>query len=80
MNRAQTPEEKAKYEKLLSSAQEYIKQYIEAVLKRIQSSRRPTKLLMTKKETNSLLNEVESLTNEAERQTKKKVIREAKEN
>ena len=33
LNRAQTPEEKAKYENLLTSAQEHIKQFIEAGVK-----------------------------------------------
>ena len=35
LNRAQTPEEKAKYEKLLSSAQEHIKVFIEAGVKEV---------------------------------------------
>jgi hypothetical protein len=35
LNRAQTPEEKAKYEKLLSSAQEHIKQFKEAGVKEV---------------------------------------------
>jgi hypothetical protein len=35
LNRAQTPEEKAKYENLLSSAQEHIKQFIEAGVKEV---------------------------------------------
>jgi IS30 family transposase len=35
LNRAQTPEDKAKYEKLLSSAQEHIKVFIEAGVKEV---------------------------------------------
>jgi hypothetical protein len=35
LNRAQTPEEKSKYEKLLSSAQEHIKQFVEAGVKEV---------------------------------------------
>lgn len=35
LNRAQTPEDKAKYEKLLSSAQEHIKQFLEAGVKEV---------------------------------------------
>ena len=35
LNRAQTPEEKAKYEKLFSSAQEHIKVFIETGVKEV---------------------------------------------
>ncbi|MGD6809856.1 MAG: hypothetical protein ACQCN3_09180 [Candidatus Bathyarchaeia archaeon] len=35
LNRAQTPEDKAKYENLLSSAQEHIKQFLEAGVKEV---------------------------------------------
>jgi len=35
LNRAQTPEDKAKYEKLLSSAHEHIKLFLEAGVKEV---------------------------------------------
>jgi hypothetical protein len=63
LNRAQTPQDKGKYEKLLSSAQDHIKQFIEAGVKKLKKSMRLIDLSMTKKETEAILSRIRAISN-----------------
>ncbi len=73
LSRAQTPEEKAKYENLLN-AQEYIKQFIEAGVKEVKELKEVDWFLsMTKKEIAALMDEIRSMANKIEQQNQTKV-------